>query len=94
MLVVRRDGAARMSKFEVTSSPVAAMTGDAALVVGVERDDEGDLKVYLGARYRGVYVPIAAGDDADRIERAWASVSAHLWLTPVPSELCCDRKRA
>lgn len=71
-----------MSDFEITSCPIAALDG--ALVVGVERASDGDLKVYLGARYKGIYVAIPPGEHADRIERAWNGTGQHLFMRPVP----------
>jgi hypothetical protein len=86
---------AETETFEVTSSPVAALLG-AALLVGVERDDAGDLKVYLGARYRGIYMVVPAGDNADGVEGAWNGSRGHMFVRPVPSSDClfCDREEA
>jgi hypothetical protein len=86
--------APRAEGFAITSSPVAALTG-AALVSGAERADDGDLKVYLGVRYRGVYVLIPPGENADAIERTWDSgVHGHLFMQPAPSGdmLFCDKE--
>jgi hypothetical protein len=65
---------------ELTSSPVDALLGG-VLVVGCEREDSGDVRLYLGARYRNEYAVFPAGDDADRAERAWKATNhTHLWL--------------
>lgn len=69
--------------FEITSSPVTALLG-ASLIVGAERSDDHDLKLYVGARYRGLYVVVPAGDQADAIESAWRA-RGHLFLGPAPS---------
>lgn len=68
--------------YEITSSPVAALFG-ACLIVGVEREADA-LRVYVGARYRGIYVVLPAGEVADGVEAAWNGWSSHLFLRPVP----------
>lgn len=81
------------TEFEITSSPVATLYGDATLVSGVERDEANDLKVYIGARYNWVHVVLPAGEMADSIERAWHGTSRHLFMRPVPPSemLFCDK---
>jgi hypothetical protein len=65
----------------LSSSPVDALSPGAALVTGCERDDAGDVRLYLHARYLNEFVTIPAGDDADGAERAWAATSSCLlWL--------------
>jgi hypothetical protein len=65
---------------ELTSSPAAALIGG-ELVVGCERQESGDVWLYLGARYLNNYAVFPAGEDADRAERAWnATNSSHLWM--------------
>jgi hypothetical protein len=79
--------------FEVTTSPVAALMG-AALLTGVERDDDGALKLYVGPRYHWLYTVIEAGENADAIERAWNGMrNAHFFVRPAPSSehLFCDK---
>lgn len=72
--------------FEITSSPIAAFLG-ATEVVGAERADDGDLKVYVSARWRGIYVLVPAGERADAIEQAWrGSMCGHLYMRPVPPD--------
>jgi hypothetical protein len=69
-----------MAMVELTSSPVAALVRG-VLVVGCERQESGDVRLYLGARYRNEYAVFPAGDDADRAENAWnATHHTHLWL--------------
>lgn len=84
---------AEAETFEITSSPVAGLLG-AALLGGVERDEAGDLKVYLGARYRGIFMVVPSGEHADAIEGAWNGSTGHLFVRPVPSSdrLFCDRE--
>jgi hypothetical protein len=75
-----------MSGVTITSNPCAAL-GDAALLVGVEREENGDLRLYVGARYRGVYALVEAGETADAIVDAWNGTAQHLWLHPAPKAL-------
>src|SRR5687767_14429329 len=78
--------------FEITSSPIAALLpGNATLLVGVERETDGALRLYVGARYRGTYAVIAPGEDTDRVEAAWNGSMGHLWMTPIPDALFCDK---
>jgi hypothetical protein len=74
------------SVVEFTSSPVAALMG-AALVVGCERQENGDVWLYLHARYLNEYVGFPAGEDADAAERAWnATHHTHLWVRITEAE--------
>lgn len=84
-----------MTTFEITTSPVAALV-NAALVVGTGRTEDGDLKLYLGARYRNVYVVVPASERADEIERGYHGAGPHVWLKPAPAEhfLCVDEEEA
>jgi hypothetical protein len=69
-----------MAAIELTSSPVAALLGG-TLVVGCERQENGDVWLYLGARYLGEYMVFSAGESADFAERAWhATHTTHLWM--------------
>jgi hypothetical protein len=68
-------------KARLSSSPVDALSPGAALVTGCERDDSGDVRLYLHARYLNEFVTLPAGEVADAAERAWAGTSSsHLWL--------------
>lgn len=88
-----RGGGVSEQTFTITSSPIVALLPDqAALLVGVEREDDGALRLYVGVRYRGIYAVIEPGEDADRIEAAWGG--GHLWVTPIPTSLYCDKPEA
>lgn len=63
---------------------VDLMTGNTALVVGVEDGPDDALKVYIGARYRGVYVLVDDADAQREIRRAWDTMG-HV-LIPLPDE--------
>lgn len=66
---------------ELTSSPIAALCGPAELVVGCERQENGDVRLYLRARYLNEYAVVPAGEWADAAERAWtATNTTHLWM--------------
>lgn len=63
---------------------VDLMTGRTALVVGVKDDPDGALKVYVGARYRGIYVLVDDANAQHEIQRAWAT-GGHV-LVPLPDD--------
>lgn len=57
----------------------------AELVVGCERQENGDVWIYLNARYLNDYAVFPAGEGADAAERAWhATHSSHLWMRQEP----------
>lgn len=71
------------TSFTITSSPIPALFGDASYLVGAERQEDGALRVYVSARYRGIYF-VLDGEAADRVEAAWNGSSEHLFILPVP----------
>jgi hypothetical protein len=74
-----------VSGLRLSSSPIDAMCFPSRLVVGCERDEAGDVRLYLDARYLNEFGTLPAGEDADAAERAWAaSFTSHLWLCEVP----------
>jgi hypothetical protein len=56
--------------------------GTHTLVVGVEDDASGALRVYLGARWKNVYCLIDNEVDKDAVRRAW-SHQGHVTI-PIP----------
>lgn len=64
--------------------------GAQSFVTGVERLDDGALKVYVGQRGRNVYTIIDDERDAREVERAWSDRSAHV-LIPTPPPECLYR---
>lgn len=69
-------------EFNLSTSPVDAMFRPVTMVVGVEDDPDGGLRVYLGARYKNIYLLV---DEAakDSVRRGWGA-GGHLWLWPIP----------
>jgi hypothetical protein len=65
------------------------MTGRTAMVTGLEDEPDGALKVYVGPRWRGVYVLVDDAEAKDAIRRGWA-VGGHL-LIPIPAAKCLWR---
>jgi hypothetical protein len=54
------------------------------LVVGCERQKNGDVWLYLGARYLSEYAVFPAGRQADRAEHAWnATHQCQLWMVDI-----------
>jgi len=74
----------------ITSSPVVALMPGARLLVGVQRDLDGGVRVYVNMRSTGIHTHVAAGESADQIESAWLGAMSHLWLTDVPDDALCD----
>lgn len=66
----------------LTSSPIGALNG--TLMVGCEREPDRTLRLYVEARYRGLFLRLPAGDAADEAERLWERASSHLFITPAP----------
>ena len=57
-----------------------------SLMTGCVRLDNGDLKVYVGPRWEGVYALLPPGPDADNVERAWADVTQHVLIPTPPAD--------
>jgi len=74
----------------ITSSPVAALMPGSWLLVGVQRDLDGGVRLYVDMRSKGIHTHVAAGDTADQLESAWLGAMSHLWLTDVPDDALCD----
>lgn len=74
--------------FHITTNPTDALIGNAVTVVGCERQDDGDLRLYIGLRSKGVYVLLRAGDAADGAERRWhgTNTTGWMWITPPPPD--------
>jgi hypothetical protein len=68
--------------YELSSSPVFAFCREVTLLVGVEEQPDGAVRVYLGHRAKGVYL-LVEPEQADPFRRAWAS-GQHVWMAPVP----------
>jgi hypothetical protein len=72
-----------VAKTAYTLSSVPPLLGPVTLLVGVEEQDDGSVKAYLGARWKGIYLHVHA-DEAEDFRRAWGSGAPHVWLYPVP----------
>lgn len=61
------------------------------LVVGLEDDTDGSVRVYLDHRWRGIHTHVKDAQAVERVRRAWASSyrSGHLFTT-VPRDALCD----
>lgn len=62
------------------------------LVTGVEEDESGMLRVYVGPRFNWVYVLIENEDDKESIRRAWGSHTHVLINKPEPDQLFVDEE--
>lgn len=69
-------------EYTLSNSPVFALGREVTLLVGIEEQADGLVRAYLGARWRGVYLLLDAGE-AEPFRQAWAS-GGHVWLAPVP----------
>jgi hypothetical protein len=67
------------------------LMGRSALVTGITENDDGSLRVYVGARYLGRYCIIDDPDAAQEVCRAWADVTQKLFISaPPPDRIFCD----
>ena len=66
--------------------PLGAFIGatQVTLLTGIEDDPSGALRVYLGARYKGLYMLIEDAEAKDTFRRAWGSGAPHTWMWPLP----------
>jgi hypothetical protein len=62
------------------------VAGTHTLLVGVEDQDDGGLRMYLGHRASGVYAVVYDDDAKATVRRAWASRS-HVTV-PIPPSGC------
>lgn len=67
--------------YTLSSLPPLA-SGMTTLVVGLEEAEGGGVKVYLGARWKRLYV-LVGPEHAEDFRRAWG-LQGHLWVYPVP----------
>jgi hypothetical protein len=69
----------------------ALLTGNACLIVGVEDDPDGSLRVYLGARWKGIHVHVDDETARAEIRRAWGDpLSAHVFTARPPADALCQ----
>lgn len=68
------------------------LAGTHTLVVGVEDQDDGGLRLYLDARYRGVYVVVDDPAAQAQARAAWAT-GGHVTI-PVPPAECIQREQS
>lgn len=61
--------------------------GTSTLVTGVEPGPGDSLKVYVGARFRGIYFLVDDPAEKERVERAWSDRSAHVVIETPPAEI-------
>lgn len=68
------------------------LSGKSTIVVGVEDDPEtGMLRMYVGARWRGVYALIEDPEDQETLRREWADPTRILVVPkPEPDQLFKD----
>lgn len=67
---------------------ISLLTGKSALVTGVENDQDGGLRMYVGARYKGIYAIIEDEDAKEKLRREWgASLMGHL-VVEIPPRDC------
>ena len=71
---------------------VDLLFGTGVLIVGVEDQPEGWMKVYIGARYKNIYCVVTNPEDQERVRRAWNSTGMHVTMPkPDPSEIYDDK---
>lgn len=62
--------------------------GDARLIVGIEDDPDGSLRVYVGARYTGIHTHVLDEEAKEDVRRAWPGWG-HLFAD-IPAAALCD----
>lgn len=69
------------------------LLGKKTLIVGVEEEKNGDLRVYFNARWKGIYaiVPAKNTDVILRLRRAWDS-GQKVFTDPPPPEMLWSTK--
>ena len=62
---------------------------DGHLIVGLEDDPDGSLRVYLDARFRGIHTHVDNEEAKAEVRRAWSGAMSHI-TTRVPDSALCD----
>lgn len=62
---------------------------DGHLVVGIEDDPDGSLRVYLDMRSRGIHTHVDDEDAKAEVRSAWANAMSHI-TTRVPNDALRD----
>ena len=66
------------------------MFGRNTMMVGLEEMDDGALKVYVGARWKNIYMILDDEAEKDKARRAW-SYGGHVFMpVPAPEQLFYD----
>jgi len=63
---------------------------DGHLVVGLEDDADGSLRVYVDQRSTGIHSHVADPDAKTRIRGAWSSSRMGHLTTQIPRDALCD----
>ena len=66
------------------------LTGGLSLLVGLEDDEDGSLRVYLGRRWTGIHTHVADEDAKRELRRVWGQGRGHALVTTPPREALCD----
>ena len=69
---------------------VDLLIGTGVLITGIEDQPEGWMKVYVGSRYKNIYVVCTEPEDQERVRRAWGSSAMHLMMPRPPPEALFD----
>jgi hypothetical protein len=69
-----------------TLSSIPAFGQDVTMVVGYEPQDDGAVRVYLGARHKGLYLLVTDPEEQEFFRRGWSSImnGNHCWMWPLP----------
>lgn len=63
------------------------MFANQVLVVGVETQEDGSAKVYIDARWKGLYALIEDPKEAANVQRQWdANFMGHLYMDKPPDD--------
>jgi hypothetical protein len=67
------------------------LCGQTAMVTGIEDEGDGALRVYVGARYKGVYVLVDGQEAQGALRDAWATGDKVLIPLPPRGRLSVER---
>jgi hypothetical protein len=66
--------------------PIGSFLGvePVTLLVGLEDEPDGTLRVYLGHRAKGIYMQVITPQAQEHFRRAWGGGFGYVWMWPLP----------
>jgi len=63
--------------------------GDSRLIVGIEDDTDGSLRVYVGARWKNIHTHVEDEGTKREVRNAWGGAHGHV-VADIPADALCD----